>query len=140
MVSVDDFLFFCYEVMQAEWVVLILEYMFLYNRGVGFDYFIYCVSWYDVAIYCNWLSFMEGWILVYYFDVVFIEVFDFLVGDQLAYVDIYWDMEVDGYCFFIEVEWEYVVRGGVVGLVMVYVGSNDFDVVAWYSGNSNVNS
>ncbi len=139
-VSVDDFLLSRYEVTQSEWAALIPEYTPLYNRGAGPDYPTYRVSWYDAATFCNRLSLSEGRTPAYYFDAAFTEVFDSLVGDQLAYVDIYWDTEADGYRFPTEAEWEYAARGGAAGQITVYAGSNDLDAVAWHSGNSNVNS
>jgi len=134
--TLSSFLLSRFELTQAEWAALMPEYSPLYNRGEGSDLPTYRVSWYDAATYCNRRSLQEGLEPAYYFDPAFTEVFDSLVGDQLAYVDIYWKKSAGGYRFPTEAEWEFAARGGNLSEGYRYAGSNQLDAVAWHSGNA----
>lgn len=107
-----------YEVIQVEYLVVIGNNFFL-NIGCS-DCLVEWVSWYVVIVFCNVLSQQQGVVLAYYSDFELLEFFFSIVGI------VYWDIELDGYCLFIEVEWEYVVWGGNIDNDFCYVGSDNW--------------
>ena len=113
------------------------------SRGMGTDYPVYLVSWYDALVYCNLRSKAEGLTPVY------------SIGsstDPAAWDDIRtgsggkpcgpnsedpnWntvnmDTSANGYRLPTEAEWLAAADDG-----HTYSGSDDIDAVAWYTGNS----
>jgi sulfatase modifying factor 1 len=78
------------------------------------------VSWYDIVEFCNKLSEKEGLQKAYSGN-----------GSGIAC-----DFSSNGYRLPTEAEWEFAAKGGNQSKGYKYSGSNDIDVVAWYSGNS----
>ena len=93
------------------------------------------INWYDALVYCNTLSIKENLTPCY------------AIGgktdpkdwgsvptkDNSTWNDATCDFTADGYRLPREAEWEWAARGGES---YPYAGSNDFDEVAWYVGNT----
>ena len=93
------------------------------------------INWYDALVYCNTLSIKEKLTPCY------------AIGgktdpkdwgsvptkDNSTWNDVTCDFTADGYRLPREAEWEWAARGGES---YPYAGSNDFDEVAWYVGNT----
>ncbi len=98
--------------------------------GINGDNPVVYVSWFDAALYANWLSRRFGLREAYKMG----EVSKGDYGDY--YKNIALDSSSNGYRLPTEVEWEYAARGGAAQENFRYPGNNEIDSVGWYSGNS----
>ena len=118
-VTVSDFYIGRYEVTQ-ELYMSVMGKNPARNYGVGDNYPVYSVTWYDAVEFCNKLSDKEGLDRCY----------------SSSGANTKCDFNVNGYRLPTEAEWEYVARGGNKSKGYKYSGSDDIGSVAEYKGNN----
>ncbi len=126
------------EVTQAQYSSLMSN-MPNQGNGMGDDYPVYYVSWFDAVEYCNRRSIQEGYTPVYSLDTLGTNPENWPVDwSQLDsnHVLVACDWSQDGYRLPTEMEWMYASLGGDKSKSFIYSGSNDVDEVAWYQGNN----
>ena len=134
--TVSDFYMDKHELTNAEWNAVM-------GSGGGDDYPHDWVSWFGAIEYCNRRSLQEGLTPCYsYLDYGtnpddWPTGWNSITGNSL---NVSCDWNATGYRLPSEAEWEYAARGGLQTHGYTYSGSNDLDLVGWYSGNSGYTS
>ncbi len=141
-VSLSNYYISRYEVSQAEYSALMSN-MNIPGPppgvGMGDNYPVYYVDWFDAIEYCNRRSIAENFSPVYSFESFGTNPENWPEGwntEDENHAQIVCDWTKDGYRLPTEMEWMFAARGGTKTLSFNYSGSSEINDVAWFQGNN----
>ncbi len=107
--------------------------------GIGGNYPVYNVSWFDAVEYCNRLSLREGLVPCYHYAGEGSDPDDWPAGWNSSAANraqIKGNWSANGYRLPTEMEWMYAAKGGDQSQGYTFSGGQDMGVLGWYSANS----
>jgi formylglycine-generating enzyme len=104
--------------------------------GVGDNYPVYYVSWFNAIKYCNLRSMGEGLTPCYSYLTYGTNPNSWPAGWVNNHLNISCDWPANGYRMPTEMEWIFAARGGISTHNYTYSGSNTIGDVAWYNTNA----
>jgi len=138
--SVDSFLIGKYEITQEQYVEVMgaLPTGFTYSFGLGNEYPVYRVSWYDAICFCNKLSMREGLTPCYAIGGATDPTVWGAVPTTANEVwnAVTFDSSANGYRLPSDAEWGFAAKGGAKVKQSEFSGGKKPDDVAWYQRNS----
>lgn len=109
-----------------------------FDHGVGSNFPVYYVTWFNAIEYCNRRSLREGLTPCYSYRSYGTDP-DVWPGNwdhnTYANLNVFCDWKVNGYRLPTEMEWMFAARGGRQSQNFIYSGSDDLDQVGWYLDN-----
>ncbi|MCB5269980.1 MAG: chitobiase/beta-hexosaminidase C-terminal domain-containing protein [Candidatus Cloacimonadaceae bacterium] len=130
-VQISSFYIAKREVTELEWVYIMLD-----MDSITPDLPKTELAWVDAIEYCNYRSIAEGFEPCYsYGDSGTIPAF-WPEQWQADHTQIHCNWDANGYRLPTEMEWMYAASGGNLSQDYIYSGSDNIDMVAWYSGNT----
>lgn len=136
-VSLSSFYLDKYELTQVEYQA-VMGTNPAHSAGVGDDYPVYEVSWFNALEYCNRRSIEEGLTPCYSYGGAGTDPGNWPGGWDSSgtnHLNISCNWAANGYRLPTEMEWMFAARGGNLTHDYTYSGSNDLDSVAWYNDN-----
>ncbi|MDZ4121704.1 MAG: SUMF1/EgtB/PvdO family nonheme iron enzyme, partial [Candidatus Cloacimonadaceae bacterium] len=135
--TVSDFYIGRHELTQAEYFIT-MGYNPAQSFGVGDNYPIHSVNWFDAIEYCNRRSMMDGYIPCYSFEGLGTDPDLWPIGWKTINDNqnkIFWDWTANGYRLPTTEEWKFAAKGGNQSMDYRFSGSDIANEVAWHSGN-----
>jgi formylglycine-generating enzyme len=137
-VTLSSFYMDKYELTQAEYQA-VMGTNPASGYGVGSNYPVYYVSWFDAIEYCNRRSMQEGLTPCYSYSSYGTNPDDWPTGWNTSsgnHSNVSCNWTANGYRLPTEMEWMFAAKGGNQSQGYTYSGSNTIGNVAWYFDNS----
>lgn len=137
-ITLDSFYIDKYELTQDYYLEVMKENP-SEGIGIGSDFPVNRVSWFDAIEFCNRWSIIEQLTPCYSFSDYGTDPdnwpywWNSYWGNQI-YINCEWS--ASGYRLPSEMEWMFAAKGGIYSNNYTYSGGNDLDEVAWYNANS----